>query len=81
MVPPVPGRRHMDLQTEHWLEEIVDRKEEKHVGVQATPVDTLSDIHAPQYSQVVAETGPKDDKETQIYNNDPHLFLFDKEVS
>ena len=80
VIPPVPGRRHMDLQTELWLEVIADRKEEKHVVVQATPTDTFSEIPAPS-CQVVVTAGPREDKETQIYNNDPHLFVFDKEVS
>ena len=33
-VPPVPGRRHMDLQTDTWLEDISDKKEEKEMGTQ-----------------------------------------------
>ena len=70
----------MDLQTELWLEEIADRKEEKHVEVQATPTDTFSEDPAPS-CQVVVTAGAREDKETQIYNNDPHLFVFDKEVS
>ena len=80
VIPPVPGRRHMDLQTELWLEEIADRKEEKHVAVQATPTDTFSEVPAPSCPFVVT-AGPREDKETQIYNNDPHLFVFEKEVS
>eukprot|EP00092_Neocalanus_flemingeri_P033005 GFUD01035897.1.p1 GENE.GFUD01035897.1~~GFUD01035897.1.p1 ORF type:complete len:251 (-),score=86.15 GFUD01035897.1:89-841(-) len=79
IIPPVPGRKHMDLQTEMWLEEIADRKEEKHVAVQATPQETFNEVSSPT-SQVVASSGPREDKETQIYNNDPHLFVFDKEV-
>ena len=70
----------MDLQTELWLEEIADRKEEKHVAVQATPTDTFSEVPAPSCPFVVT-AGPREDKETQIYNNDPHLFVFEKEVS
>lgn len=35
-VPPVPGRRHLNLQTDSWLEEILDKKEEKEMGVQVT---------------------------------------------
>ena len=33
-VPPVPGRRHMTLQTDHWLEEISDKREEKEMATQ-----------------------------------------------
>ena len=69
----------MDLQTESWLEEIADRKEEKHVAVQATPQETFNEVSSPA-SQVAVTSGPREDKETQIYNNDPHLFVFDKEV-
>ena len=35
-VPAVPGRRHADLQTDSWLEEISEKKEEKEMGVQVT---------------------------------------------
>ena len=69
----------MDLQTENWLEEIADKKEEKHVAVQATPTEAFNEVSAPS-CQVVASSGPREDKETQIYNNDPHLFVFDTEV-
>ena len=43
-VPPVPGRRHMDLQTDSWLEEISDKREEKEMGTQVKKLiieDTL----------------------------------------
>ena len=33
-VPAVPGRRHQDLQTDTWLEELEDRREEKEAAVQ-----------------------------------------------
>ena len=33
-VPPVPGRKHMELQTELWLEEISDKREEKEMATQ-----------------------------------------------
>ena len=35
-VPAVAGRRHADLQTDSWLEEISEKKEEKEMGVQVT---------------------------------------------
>ena len=69
----------MDLQTEKWLEEIADRKEEKHVAVQATTQETFNEPCTPS-SQVVLNSVAREDKETQIYNNDPHLFVFDNEV-
>ena len=33
-LPPVPGRRHVDNQTDLWLEAISDKKEDREVGVQ-----------------------------------------------
>ena len=33
-VPAVSGRRHQDLQTDTWLEELEDRREEKEAAVQ-----------------------------------------------
>ena len=33
-LPPVPGRRHVDNQTDSWLEAISDKKEDKEFGVQ-----------------------------------------------
>ena len=40
-VPAVPGRRHADLQTDSWLEEISEKKEEKEMGVQVTGTGSL----------------------------------------
>ena len=57
-----------------------DMKEEKHLAVQATPTDTVGEVPASACQNVVT-AGPREDKETQIYNNDPHPFVFDKEVS
>ena len=36
-LPPVPGRRHMDNQTDFWLETISDKKEDREFGVQVMP--------------------------------------------
>ena len=33
-VPAAPGRRHLQQQTDNWLEEITDRVDESDVGVQ-----------------------------------------------
>ena len=69
----------MDLQTDVWLEEIADRKEEKNAGVQATPQEKFNDPQTASF-QILDTSAPREDKETQIYNNDPYLFVFDKEV-
>ena len=38
-VPAVAGRRHMTLQTDHWLEEISDKREEKEMATQVNLSD------------------------------------------
>ena len=38
-VPPVPGRKHQELQTELWLEEISDKREEKEMATQVNLTD------------------------------------------
>ena len=38
-VPPVAGRRHQTLQTEQWLEEISDKREEKEMATQVNLTD------------------------------------------
>ena len=38
-VPPVAGRRHQTLQTDHWLEEISDKREEKEMATQVNLSD------------------------------------------
>ena len=42
-LPPVPGRRHVDNQTDSWLEAISDKKEDKEFGVQVITNLTLFD--------------------------------------
>ena len=79
-VPAVFGRRHADLQTDSWLEEMTDNKDEKHVGVQAAPSDKYSEISAAGPADAVEVSTTKVDKETQIYPNDPQLFVFEDEV-
>ena len=37
-LPPVPGRRHVDNQTDSWLEAISDKKEDREFGVQVTQI-------------------------------------------
>ena len=37
-LPPVPGRRHVDNQTDSWLEAISDKKEDREFGVQVLQI-------------------------------------------
>jgi len=79
-VPAVPGRRHLEAQTDQWLEELGDRTEEAEAGVQCGEEEwgagggEGSSLLQPPSAPV------GHDKETQIFPNDPLLFLFDKEV-
>jgi len=68
----VAGRRHMDVQTENFLEEISDRPAEKE---QDTQTDAFMD-RPPSPLYIPKKTGV--DRETQIYEGD--LFDFDYEV-
>eukprot|EP00161_Ancyromonas_sigmoides_P005104 TRINITY_DN1542_c0_g3_i1.p2 TRINITY_DN1542_c0_g3~~TRINITY_DN1542_c0_g3_i1.p2 ORF type:complete len:417 (-),score=103.40 TRINITY_DN1542_c0_g3_i1:317-1567(-) len=70
---PVDGRAHMDVQTEHFLEEITDRVVEADV---VTQTDAFMD-RPPTPVFVPKKTGV--DSETQVYDGD--LFDFDLEVS
>jgi hypothetical protein len=70
--PPVDGRRHTEVQTELYLEEITDRVEETEV---ATQTDAFLD-RPPTPLFVPAKTGR--DVATQIEEGD--LFHFDLEV-
>ena len=81
-VPPVPGRRHLELQTDSWLEDISDKREEKEMGVQVDMSDTWEEgvEGAGNKRLEVKHNQNMVDKETQIYNNDPNLFVFDDEV-
>ena len=40
-LPPVPGRRHVDNQTDSWLEAISDKKEDKEFGVQVVQTSLI----------------------------------------
>lgn len=68
----VAGRKHMDVQTENFLEEISDRPQETEVETQT---DAFMD-RPPSPLYIPKKTGL--DKETQIYDGD--LFDFDFEV-
>eukprot|EP00292_Cryptomonas_paramecium_P012587 CAMPEP_0113691576 /NCGR_PEP_ID=MMETSP0038_2-20120614/18531_1 /TAXON_ID=2898 /ORGANISM="Cryptomonas paramecium" /LENGTH=364 /DNA_ID=CAMNT_0000613243 /DNA_START=156 /DNA_END=1246 /DNA_ORIENTATION=+ /assembly_acc=CAM_ASM_000170 len=69
---PVAGRKHMDVQTENFLEEISDRPVEVEVDTQT---DAFMD-RPPSPLFIPMKTGV--DQETQIYEGD--LFDFDFEV-
>ena len=70
--PPVDGRKHIDVQTEAFLEEILDRPVEVDVDTQTDPFldRPPSPLFVPQKSGI--------DEGTQIYQGD--LFDFDMEV-
>mmetsp|Transcript_36523 Transcript_36523/g.46880 ORF Transcript_36523/g.46880 Transcript_36523/m.46880 type:complete len:395 (-) Transcript_36523:364-1548(-) len=70
--PAVPGRVHMEAQTENFLEELSDRPEEIEMATQTEAF--LERPPSPLF--IPAKTGV--DKETQIENGD--LFNFDEEV-
>ncbi|XP_023322779.1 uncharacterized protein LOC111697121 isoform X2 [Eurytemora carolleeae] len=74
LINPVPGRKHSQLQTEKWLEEITNKVEEANAEVQTDPYTT------PSVSPREESRGTGLDKETQIYPLDPELFNFDSEV-
>ena len=70
--PPVPGRVHMDLQTDNFLEELMDRPIEKNAETQTH----LFYDRPPSPLFVPIKTGR--DVSTQILSGD--LFNFDMEV-
>lgn len=79
-VPAVPGRRHLEAQTDQWLEELGDRAEEAEAAVQCGEEEWGAG-GGEGSSLLQPPTAPiGHDKETQIFPNDPLLFLFDKEV-
>lgn len=69
---PVDGRKHMDIQTEQYLEELKDKPDEV---AQETQTDPMLD-RPPTPAHVPFKTGR--DAETQIQDGD--LFHFDTEV-
>eukprot|EP01007_Sphenomonas_quadrangularis_P003651 NODE_765_length_1194_cov_91.394760_g617_i0.p1 GENE.NODE_765_length_1194_cov_91.394760_g617_i0~~NODE_765_length_1194_cov_91.394760_g617_i0.p1 ORF type:complete len:329 (-),score=67.11 NODE_765_length_1194_cov_91.394760_g617_i0:117-1103(-) len=70
--PPVQGRKHVELQTESYLEELTDKVEEVTVDTQTDPM--MNRPMSPMF--VPAKSGR--DAETQIADGD--LFDFDLEV-
>ena len=79
-VPPVEGRKHTNLQTEQWLEEIRDRVPENDVAVQTDPTSD-SGPGSPRQAFRSPPVTPSVDKATQILPDDPDLFVFDDEVA
>lgn len=71
-VPAVNGRKHIDVQTDDYLEELTDRPPEKDMETQTDPMQD----RPPSPLFMPAKTGV--DKETQIEAGD--LFQFDTEV-
>lgn len=69
---PVDGRKHMDMQTEQFLEELKDKADEV---TQETQTDPMLD-RPPTPKYVPFKTGR--DQETQIQEGE--LFIFDAEV-
>ena len=80
---PVEGRKHTNIQTEKWLEEIKDRPIEADAAVQTEEnlfqdgprSDSPKSRLAPEFTPE-----PGQDKSTQILPDDPDLFVFDEEV-
>ncbi|GIQ88318.1 radial spoke 3, partial [Kipferlia bialata] len=72
-IPPVDGRRHGEVQTAPYLEEITDRLEETEVQTQTDPL--LERPPTPEFVPLPSGI----DAETQIQTGD--LFCFDKEVA
>jgi hypothetical protein len=77
-LPPLSGKKHSDIQTEQWLEEISDRAVEADVGVQTDEADAGGT--RPQSPLREAFRPPGLDKTTQIMPDDPDLFVFEEEV-
>nr|XP_040565781.1 radial spoke head protein 3 homolog B-like isoform X2 [Lepeophtheirus salmonis] len=73
--PPM-GRKHCDIQTDAWLEEINDKPPEFEIGIQ-TSIDDVSRPPTPK----LAFQPSGIDKSTQILPDDPELFIFDEEVT
>lgn len=80
-IPPIPGRRHLELQTEQWLETLTSQTEDTDAAVQCGPEEWEEGFGGQESDLQVSDTKPiGEDKETQIFPNDPLLFFFDQEV-
>ena len=70
----------MDIQTDHWLEEIKARPPETEAAVQTELDDEALTQPHPQPREAFAPVETLD-KATQILPDDPELFAFDEEVT
>ena len=82
---PVEGRKHTNLQTDQWLEEIKDRKPEVDAAVQTDPTNDANNndddnVPGSPNRKAFRTPTPTSDKATQILPDDPDLFAFDDEV-
>ena len=73
---PVPGRLHMDVQTEKYVELLTDKPPETEQGVA-----TEFYLDRPPVPLFQPKMPSKENcKHTQIYDEDPDLFDFDTEI-
>lgn len=73
---PVPGRVHMDVQTEKYIEQLTDKPPEREEGVA-----TEFYLDRPPVPLFQPKMPAKENcKYTQIYDEDPELFDFDAEI-
>lgn len=73
---PVPGRLHMEVQTEKYVEQLTDKPPEREEGVA-----TEFYLDRPPVPLFKPKMPSKENcKATQIFDEDPELFDFDAEV-
>ena len=73
---PVPGRLHMELQTEKYVEMLTDKPPEKEEGVA-----TEFYLDRPPVPLFQPKMPAKENcKATQIFDEDPELFDFEQEI-
>ncbi len=73
---PVPGRLHMDIQTEKYVEILTDKPPESEQGVATEFYLDRPPVPLFQPRMPAKECC----KATQIFDEDPELFDFDKEI-
>lgn len=73
---PVPGRLHMEIQTEKYVEVLTDKPPEREEGVA-----TEFYLDRPPVPLFQPKMPSKENcKGTQIFDEDPDLFNFDEEI-
>jgi hypothetical protein len=73
---PVPGRMHMDIQTDKYVEVLTDKPPEREEGVA-----TEFYLDRPPVPLFQPKMPSKENcKGTQIFDEDPDLFNFDEEI-